>query len=58
VEERAGRATGYLRRELRRLREPPPQPWELDGGDHPVFSPDGTILFRSYQRDDTKQSDY
>jgi TolB protein len=33
-------------------------PWELDGGDHPVFSPDGTILFRSYERDDTKQSDY
>ena len=33
-------------------------PWELGAGDHPVFSPDGTILFRSYERDDTKQSDY
>ena len=33
-------------------------PWELGGGDHPVFSPDGTILFRSYEHDETKQSDY
>jgi TolB protein len=33
-------------------------PWELGAGDHPVFSPDGTILFRSYEHDDTKQSDY
>jgi TolB protein len=33
-------------------------PWELDGGDHPGFSPDGTILFRSYEHDETKQSDY
>jgi hypothetical protein len=23
-----------------------------------VFSPDGTILFRSYEHDDTKESDY
>ena len=29
-----------------------------DGGDHPVFSPDGTILFRSYEHDEAKQSDY
>jgi TolB protein len=33
-------------------------PWRLGGGDHPVFSPDGRILFRSYEQDDTKQSDY
>ena len=33
-------------------------PWELEGGDHPVFSPDGPILFRSYEHDETKQSDY
>jgi TolB protein len=33
-------------------------PWELGGGDHPVFSPDGTMLFRSYEHDETKQSDY
>ena len=33
-------------------------PWELGGGDHPVFSPDGTILFRSFEHDETKQSDY
>ena len=33
-------------------------PWELGGGDHPGFAPDGTILFRSYEDDDTKQSDY
>jgi TolB protein len=33
-------------------------PWELGAGDHPVFSPDGTILFRSYEHDETKQSDY
>jgi TolB protein len=33
-------------------------PWELGCGDHPVFSPDGTILFRSYEHDETKQSDY
>ena len=33
-------------------------PWELDGGDHPGFSPDATILFRSYEHDETKQSDY
>jgi TolB protein len=33
-------------------------PWKLGGGDHPGFSPDGTILFRSYEQDETKQSDY
>jgi TolB protein len=33
-------------------------PWELGPGDHPVFAPDGTVLFRSYGHDDTKQSDY
>ena len=32
--------------------------WELGGGDGPVFSPDGLILFRSFEGDDTKQSDY
>jgi TolB protein len=32
--------------------------WELGGGDNPVFSPDGLILFRSFEGDDTKQSDY
>jgi TolB protein len=33
-------------------------PWKLGGGDHPVFSPDGTILFRSYANDEFRQSDY
>jgi TolB protein len=33
-------------------------PWELGGGGQPVFSPDGTILFRSYEHYETKQSDY
>ena len=33
-------------------------PWNLGGGDHPVFAPDGTVLFRSFAQDDTKQSDY
>src|SRR5262249_57886528 len=33
-------------------------PWRLGGGDHPGFAPDGTILFRSYEEDDTKQSDF
>ena len=32
--------------------------WELGGGDHPSFSPDGAILFRSFENDDSKQSDY
>ena len=32
--------------------------WELGGGDNPVFSPDGLILFRSFEGDDSKQSDY
>ena len=33
-------------------------PWRLGGGDHPGFSPDGTVLFRSYENDETQQSDY
>ena len=33
-------------------------PWRLGGGDHPGFSPDGTVLFRSYEHDETQQSDY
>jgi Tol biopolymer transport system component len=33
-------------------------PWGLGAGDHPVFSPEGTILFRSHATDDTRQSDY
>jgi TolB protein len=33
-------------------------PWELGAGDHPGFSPDGSkILFRSFEEDDSKQSD-
>jgi TolB protein len=32
--------------------------WELGGGDGPVFSPDGLILFRSFEDEDSKQSDY
>jgi TolB protein len=33
-------------------------PWELGGGDGPSFSPTGTILFRSYEDDETRQSDF
>ena len=33
-------------------------PWRLGGGDHAVFSPDGSILFRSFEDDDSKQSDF
>jgi len=33
-------------------------PWKLGAGDHPGFSPDGTILFRSYANDETRESDY
>jgi len=33
-------------------------PWELGGGDHAVFSPEGTILFRSFDGDDSRQSDF
>jgi TolB protein len=33
-------------------------PWRLGGGDHPGFAPDGTVLFRSNEHDETKQSDY
>jgi Tol biopolymer transport system component len=32
--------------------------WDLGGGDHPVFSPDGLILFRSYEADEGRQSDF
>ena len=32
--------------------------WELGGGDHAVFSPGGAVLFRSFEGDDSKQSDY
>ena len=38
---------------LRRL-----TPWKLGGGDHPGFAPGGSILFRSYEDDETRQSDY
>jgi TolB protein len=33
-------------------------PWKLGGGDHPVFSPQGTILFRTYEDQDTRQSNF
>ena len=33
-------------------------PWRLGGGDHAVFSPSGSILFRSYEDDESKQSDF
>jgi Tol biopolymer transport system component len=33
-------------------------PWELGGGDHATISPSGTVLFRSYAEDDSKQSDF
>jgi Tol biopolymer transport system component len=33
-------------------------PWKLGGGDHPGFAPGGTILFRSYEEDESKQSDF
>jgi len=32
--------------------------WELGGGNGPVFSPDGLILFRSFEGEDSRQSDY
>ena len=32
--------------------------WELGGGDHASFSPEGAILFRSYENNENKQSDY
>jgi TolB protein len=32
--------------------------WDLGGGDHPVFSPDGLILFRSHEDDESRQSDF
>jgi TolB protein len=33
-------------------------PWKLGGGDHPTFSPDGSILFRSYEDQETRQSQF
>jgi TolB protein len=33
-------------------------PWKLGGGDHPAFSPDGSILFRSYEDQETRQSQF
>jgi TolB protein len=34
-------------------------PWSLGAGDHPGFSPDGsTILFRSYEEQEDRQSDF
>src|SRR3984957_14287304 len=33
-------------------------PWKLGGGDHPVFSPEGTILFRTYEDQETRQSNF
>jgi Tol biopolymer transport system component len=33
-------------------------PWKLGGGDHPAFSPDGSILFRSYEDEETRQSQF
>ena len=36
----------------------PLAPAKLGGGDHAVFSPDGRILFRSYDGDESKQSDF
>jgi TolB protein len=33
-------------------------PWDLGGGDHAVFSPSGSVLFRSYANDDSRQSDF
>jgi TolB protein len=32
--------------------------WDLGGGDHAVFSPSGSVLFRSYADDDSRQSDF
>ena len=32
--------------------------WELGGGDHAVFSLSGSVLFRSYADDDSRQSDF
>jgi Tol biopolymer transport system component len=31
-------------------------PWKFGGGDHAVFAPDGTVMLRSYEEDDTVQS--
>jgi Tol biopolymer transport system component len=33
-------------------------PWKLGSGDHPTFSPDGSILFRSYEDQETRQSQF
>jgi hypothetical protein len=32
--------------------------WDLGGGDHPVFSPDGRILLRSFDDVDSRRSDF
>ena len=32
--------------------------WELGRGAYPSFSPDGKVLFRSFAKDESKQSDY
>jgi Tol biopolymer transport system component len=31
-------------------------PWKLGGGDHANFTPDGAVLFRSYEEDESLQS--
>ena len=31
-------------------------PWKLGGGDHANFTPDGAVLFRSYEEDESQQS--
>lgn len=33
-------------------------PWRLGGGDSPVFSPAGSVLFRSYEDQETRQSQF
>lgn len=33
-------------------------PFKLGGGDHPAFSPAGGILFRSFEDQETRQSDF
>src|ERR1700729_3101807 len=33
-------------------------PWKLGGGDRPVFSPAGSVLFRSYEDEETSQSQF
>jgi TolB protein len=33
-------------------------PWKLGGGDHPTFSPAGSVLFRSHEDQETRQSQF